>query len=274
MNTSSIRRIDLSLDRVIIYLSIIFAIIFLVICGILVGTSTNSLATITCDEGDHAFIIPDETDYEFFVVNVKMDYGPSCQDYEPLTQENTTILIFSLENDKIYDSNWHGSIRLKIQRRYIRIHIIHSGFSDESRSYEVTVKVKYFKTSSSVKINFYVCGSLYILSILSTFIIFMIKKVEGVRDTSYESPTIVQELTFNEEKVVLSRADHLLGSNLLRAKFEQIPTKAICMISKTTFEKDDEIIQCKNCLSYFLMDYILKWLKKNNSCPVCQVKIE
>ena len=34
---------------------------------------------------------------------------------------------------------------------------------------------------------------------------------------------------------------------LKEIKFEKIPKKAMCMISKTFFEEKDEIAQCSNC---------------------------
>ncbi len=52
------------------------------------------------------------------------------------------------------------------------------------------------------------------------------------------------------------------------------PKKAICMISRTTFEDKEDALQCPNCENYFQKKYLLEWLNKNTNCPICQTKLK
>ncbi|NHJ49162.1 MAG: hypothetical protein FK733_15345 [Asgard group archaeon] len=55
---------------------------------------------------------------------------------------------------------------------------------------------------------------------------------------------------------------------------EQPLENSICMISKTDLEDKGLILQCVVCENCFLPEYILDWLKANNTCPVCRSKIK
>lgn len=48
------------------------------------------------------------------------------------------------------------------------------------------------------------------------------------------------------------------------------PPGSKCMISKLAIEPEDDVVQCLNCNSYFIKDYIIEWLKNHENCPVCQ----
>ena len=52
------------------------------------------------------------------------------------------------------------------------------------------------------------------------------------------------------------------------------PKKAICMISRTTFEEKEDGLQCPNCENYFQKKYLLEWLNKNTNCPICRTKLK
>jgi uncharacterized membrane protein len=48
------------------------------------------------------------------------------------------------------------------------------------------------------------------------------------------------------------------------------PPGSKCMISKMDIKPEDDVVQCMNCHSYFIKDYIIEWLKNHENCPVCQ----
>lgn len=48
------------------------------------------------------------------------------------------------------------------------------------------------------------------------------------------------------------------------------PPGSKCMISKLPIKPEDDVVQCMNCNSYFIKGYLIKWLKDNKNCPVCQ----
>ena len=53
-----------------------------------------------------------------------------------------------------------------------------------------------------------------------------------------------------------------------------VPKNAICMISKTSIEKKESVLQCPNCQNYYLSMYLLGWLNKNDKCPICNTVLK
>lgn len=55
---------------------------------------------------------------------------------------------------------------------------------------------------------------------------------------------------------------------------KSLPKDSKCMISKTTFDNNDRVVQCHQCESYFLKIYLINWLIQNNACPVCKTTLK
>jgi len=53
-----------------------------------------------------------------------------------------------------------------------------------------------------------------------------------------------------------------------------VPKNAICMISKTSIEKEESVLQCPNCQNYYLSKYLLGWLNKYDNCPICKTVLK
>lgn len=52
------------------------------------------------------------------------------------------------------------------------------------------------------------------------------------------------------------------------------PVGAVCMITKIALDKQENILQCPNCESYFQEDYLREWVKEKKICPVCKFVLE
>ena len=48
------------------------------------------------------------------------------------------------------------------------------------------------------------------------------------------------------------------------------PKEEKCRISLRSLEKEEEAIQCLFCKSFFIEDYLKRWLLEDEICPVCK----
>ncbi len=56
-------------------------------------------------------------------------------------------------------------------------------------------------------------------------------------------------------------------------KFNDDIIEKHCSISKIKFKAGEEVFQCPYCKSLYKRNYLIKWLAKNDICPVCRYKI-
>ena len=57
-------------------------------------------------------------------------------------------------------------------------------------------------------------------------------------------------------------------------QFTQDENGEICTICKKKLIKNQIIIQCPKCDSYFHHEHIMEWYNENQCCPVCKSSIE
>jgi hypothetical protein len=77
-------------------------------------------------------------------------------------------------------------------------------------------------------------------------------------------PTTNEEIRLNKN----TEADPIVIYNI--QPITKAPPGSKCMISKLNIKPEDDVVQCLNCNSYFIKDYIIEWLKNHENCPVCQ----
>ncbi len=53
-------------------------------------------------------------------------------------------------------------------------------------------------------------------------------------------------------------------------KFSKKEKGEICAICRKSLKKDDLIIQCSNCSTFFHHNHLQEWLNANSECPVCR----
>ncbi|MHA1462324.1 MAG: hypothetical protein ACTSQ0_04560 [Candidatus Heimdallarchaeota archaeon] len=49
---------------------------------------------------------------------------------------------------------------------------------------------------------------------------------------------------------------------------------AICMITKIPLDDQKDVLQCPNCESSFLGEYLRDWVEEKTICPVCKFKLK
>ena len=91
--------------------------------------------------------------------------------------------------------------------------------------------------------------------------------------------TLLEDLL--EELIINKKIEGKLKGELLTIKYIQefeeessiiTSGKGLCSICKENIE--ERSIACSNCLSKFHKECFLNWIDTNNSCPVCQKKID
>lgn len=113
------------------------------------------------------------------------------------------------------------------------------------------------------------------------------KEMEGSYKTQAQSITSTEPDAFMEKTPSTGLFGRVFSSTTSQPTTQDFPrsepiiiyniqpiTKASpgskCMISKLTIKPEDDVVQCINCNSYFIKEYLIEWLKNNENCPVCQ----
>ncbi|MBN1329979.1 MAG: hypothetical protein JXA54_10945 [Candidatus Heimdallarchaeota archaeon] len=67
----------------------------------------------------------------------------------------------------------------------------------------------------------------------------------------------------------------LAESGLLKAKrIYSLRSEEVCMISKIPLTRNNQILQCPSCQSFFIEEYLIKWLQEKPYCPVCKAPLK
>ncbi|NHJ49161.1 MAG: hypothetical protein FK733_15340 [Asgard group archaeon] len=82
------------------------------------------------------------------------------------------------------------------------------------------------------------------------------------------SPRTVQTQPIETPQSQLVQSEPIVIYNI--QPITKAPPGSKCMISKLDMKPEDNVVQCVNCHSYFIKDYIVEWLKNHENCPVCQ----
>ncbi|NHJ38747.1 MAG: hypothetical protein FK731_01850 [Asgard group archaeon] len=137
-----------------------------------------------------------------------------------------------------------------------------------------------FNGQPSYSLPVMIIGFLILISGITLYILgFQKKKQEKesrlISRAARRTPSVYEEVELETEK--MSESEKL---EMKRLSYEKTGIKAIyipivppgnkCMISKTKLTSAHEILQCPYCKSYFLLDYLVDWVNKNNNCPVCK----
>ncbi len=122
-------------------------------------------------------------------------------------------------------------------------------------------------------------------TIFIRFIILMSKKRKRAKiaresrlflQNQREENELTREFIFSENDRLTLSQQNLLHERV-SVKLEpytyhgEIQNK-LCKITRNAFKKDDEIIQCPECLSLYHKKYLIEWLLRKNVCPVCGKK--
>lgn len=141
-----------------------------------------------------------------------------------------------------------------------------------------------FGSQRSYSLPIMIIGFVILISGIVLYILdFQMKKKEKQTQLSTRAarrtPSVYEEVELETEK--MSEAEKL---EMKRLSYEKTGIKAIyipivppgnkCMISKITLTSANEILQCPFCKSYFLLEYLVDWVNKNDICPVCQSRLK
>ena len=141
-----------------------------------------------------------------------------------------------------------------------------------------------FGSQRSYSLPIMIIGFVILISGVVLYILgFKMKKQEKQTQLSTRaarrSPSVYQKVEIETEK--MSEAEIL---EMKRLSYDLAGIKAIyipivppgnkCMISKLELTSAHEILQCPSCKSYFLLEYLVDWIKKNKNCPVCKFKLK
>ncbi|NHJ32087.1 MAG: hypothetical protein FK732_04425 [Asgard group archaeon] len=127
-----------------------------------------------------------------------------------------------------------------------------------------------FGGGSSFDYLFIIFGAL--LFICGTVLFIMNSKKQKKRSLTRTQPTTrtrqpvsrSHRLSIEEEEVKLD------ASKIIASKVDYSVENEKCMISKLEIKNDDVILQCPFCSSYFIKKYLVEWVEKNKTCPVCK----
>ncbi|HUT80302.1 MAG TPA: hypothetical protein VMZ29_03790 [Candidatus Bathyarchaeia archaeon] len=72
-----------------------------------------------------------------------------------------------------------------------------------------------------------------------------------------------------------SQTEIIPEPKILRAKRAySVTSNEVCMISKLPITRDDKVLQCPSCQSFFIEEYLAEWLEEKQYCPVCKIALK
>ena len=73
--------------------------------------------------------------------------------------------------------------------------------------------------------------------------------------------------SYLSSETILQHVNQCIYQNIIE------PINQTCPITRENFQPTDEVIMLNNCNHIFKRPSIIRWLQRNNTCPVCRANV-